>query len=286
MKNTLLSVFFVILSIGTIIGQPVPGGGPAPVITEIMYNPPESGNDTLEFVEILNPSLTSPISMGGYYFSAGIDFTFPTGFVLGAGEYVIVAGDSVIFETWYGLEAFEWEGAASSLSNSGEALVLRNSSAGIVDTVDYDDSVDWPQEADGGGYSLVLCDPTSDNNLPENWTASENATGIYIGTSLPVEIFADPGAASTCTPTGISDDNVIATVIYPNPSEGEFTLKFEPFTTTGMLQIHNSLGQLVYSDAISGGTTTLTVSEALTSGYYIVSLSQGQAVERLKLTVK
>lgn len=285
MKHTLLYTFILLVAGFTASAQPTPGGAP-PVITEIMYNPPESGNDTLEFVEILNPSLTTAIPMGGFYFSSGIDFTFPAGFVLGTGEYVIVAGDSVIFEATYGLEAFQWEGAASSLSNSGEGLTLRAPIGLIVDTVFYDDAAAWPSEADGGGYSLVLCDPTADNNLPENWTASENATGIFIGTSLPIEIYADPGAASTCTTVGIADDNVITTLVYPNPTEGAFAMQFAALIEAGMLTIHNSLGQMVYSEPLSAGATSTNVTVDLKSGYYILSLEAGTVQERKKLIVQ
>ncbi|MFT4544709.1 MAG: hypothetical protein ACI9EQ_001171 [Bacteroidia bacterium] len=286
MKTTLLS-FSLVAIILTIsldaFAQPAPGGGVSPVITEIMYNPPEAGNDTLEFIEILNPSLTVTINMTGYSFSSGITYTFPDGFVLGTGEYVIVSGDSVIFEDAYGVPAFEWAGATSSLSNSGEGLALRNASNTVVDTVFFDDAVAWPSEADGDGYSLTLCDPTSDNNLPESWTLSENATGILIDGS---EIFADPNAASTCTLTGINENEAISTVVYPNPTEGAFSMKFEAFENNGTLRVFNSVGQVVYTETIATGTSTLNINADLKSGFYILSLENDKSIERHNLVVK
>lgn len=289
MKKTLLSLSMLALTFaGTqeINAQPVPGGGPAPVITEIMYNPPEGGNDTLEFVEILNPSLTASINMEGYYFSSGIEFTFPAGFTLGAGEHVLIAGDSVIFETWYGVEAFEWEGQTSGLSNSGEGLTLRNAANAIADTVFFDDAVGWPQEADGDGYSLVLCDPTADNNLPESWTASENQTGIFIGTSLPVEIWADPGQLSTCTPTGIADEMETNISIYPNPSNGTFRVELTEKQLASIIRIYNALGQEVYQTALSNGETAVEISTELKAGNYILSIESAEKVTRERITIQ
>jgi hypothetical protein len=221
--------------------------------------------------------------MGGYYFSSGIEYTFPAGFVLGVGEHVLIAGDSVIFEEWYGVEAFEWEGQTSSLSNSGEGLALRTAAGAMADTVFFDDAVGWPTEADGDGYSLVLCDPSADNNLPSNWTLSENATGLIVNA---LEIYADPGQLSTCTATGIADDNVITTLVYPNPSNGEFRLQMEALTETARLNIYNNAGQVVATRSLSEGTTSVTLSETLAAGYYTLAIERSDATERIKLIIE
>ena len=42
-----------------------------------------------------------------------------------------------------------------------------------MDFVEYDDEIPWPTEPDGNGPTLELIDPFSDNNLAENWQASE-----------------------------------------------------------------------------------------------------------------
>lgn len=265
-----------------VLAQPAPGG-PAPVITEIMYNPPETGNDSLEFIEILNPSLTAVINMGGFYIDDAFSFTFPSGFVLGMGEHVVIAGDSVIFEAAFGVEAFEWDGATTQLNNSGETITLKTGAGAIVDQVQYGTTMSWPQEANGQGYSLVLCDPTSDNSLAASWTASENATGVVVNA---LQIYADPGAFSTCTPTGLADDNIITTAIYPNPSEGAVSIRFAAMEEVGALSILNSLGQVVHTQGLSVGTSNVNLDLELSTGYYIVSLDRGNSVEKHKLIIK
>ena len=163
---------------------------PELVITEIMYNPPESGQDSLEYIEILNNGTTA-VNLKDYTLS-GVTFTFP-GFNLDAGAYVMVAVDSVAFENNFNRPAFQWTGG--SLSNGGETLRLLDANAVVVDSVDYDDGNGWPSAADGDGASLVLCDANSDNSDPANWQAATTFTPVNIG-GLPV--FANPGATSQC----------------------------------------------------------------------------------------
>lgn len=279
MKQVLLYAFFLTLLGSVAMAQPAPGGF-SPIISEIMYNPPESGTDSLEFIEILNPNLAASMDISGYYFSAGVEYTFPTGTVIPAAGFIVVAVDSVAFEGVFGYPALEWTGGA--LSNSGEGITLRTAAGVVADTVFYDDSGDWPIEADQGGYSLVLCDPTMDNNVATNWSISTNNVGVNINA---LDTYADPYQFFACMTVGVADDNVITTILFPNPTEGVFSLRFEPFATGGTLQIHNSLGQMVYSEAVNSGTSTITVSEVLAKGYYVVSLNQGETVERLKLTI-
>jgi hypothetical protein len=285
-KNLLfsfLTVVAVTFSIFPSMGQP--GGLASPIITEIMYNPPESGIDSLEFIEILNPDLFVPLDLSGYYFSEGVVETFSAGTIIPPGARIVIAGDSVAFEAASGFPCFEWN--SDALSNNGEDLVLRNPNGIVVDSVNYNNSGAWPSEADGDGYSLVLCDPTSDNSLAENWTLSENATGIVIATTPePTEIYADPFTASTCMTVGITDDNVITTVVYPNPAKDVFSMQFEPTQEAGTLNIFNNLGQVVYTETLSVGTASTTIDSQLPSGLYIVSLNAGDKREQHRLIVE
>ena len=167
------------------------------VITEIMYNPPEGGSDTTEYIEILNNGSTA-IDMDGYFFNQGVEFTFPA-MMVQPGEYVVVTGFASSFNAYYGTTALQW--TAGALGNGGETIALSNPGGTVVDEVTYDDdaTLGWPTTPDGNGPSLILCDPNSDNNDPASWGAGTNATGVVIG---GFEILASPGAANTCGTTG------------------------------------------------------------------------------------
>ena len=156
------------------------------VITEIMYNPPESGTDSLEFIELYNNG-SGTENIGGYYFSAGIEYSFPST-VINPGDFITVAVNSEAMLNTFGVTALQW--TSGGLSNGGELIELKNSSGLTIDAVHYDDSSPWPTEPDGTGPSLVLCDPNSDNSLGSNWIASENFV-TNNGDGNP--IYATPG---------------------------------------------------------------------------------------------
>ena len=155
------------------------------VISEIMYNPPETGEDSLEYIEILNAS-ASPYNLQDVKFSAGVTYTFPS-MMLGAGQSVLVAKDSAAMKLVFGVTALQFTGA---LSNSGEGITLADAQGNTLDEVVYDDSAPWPIEPDEGGASLILCDLSADNSMGSNWIAAKNKTGIIINGK---EILASPG---------------------------------------------------------------------------------------------
>jgi PKD repeat protein len=154
---------------------------PKIVITEIMYNPPESGTDSLEFIELYNND-TVTLNMQDFYFSEGITYTFPD-LDLNPGGYVVLGkNDSAIWNT-FGITAMKW--TSGSLTNGGELIRLKDCFGNTVDSVQYDDNEPWDPLCNGGGYSLELCDPGSDNALAENWRraigfAAVNAEGDSI----------------------------------------------------------------------------------------------------------
>ena len=162
------------------------GSGANLAFTEIMYNSPETGVDSLEFLEIYNNG--SAINLNGFHFTSGIEYTFPS-VDLAAGHFLLLAGNATAFHNTFGLTALQWTSGA--LSNSGETITLNDVYGNVVDLVTYGIAAPWPIHANGEGSSLTLCDPTSDNNIPGNWKAStEFVTINQAGDS----IFATPGA--------------------------------------------------------------------------------------------
>ncbi|WP_417612590.1 lamin tail domain-containing protein [Owenweeksia hongkongensis] len=145
------------------------------VITEIMFNPAETGTDSTEYIEIYNPMTTS-VNMAGFYFSEGVTYTFGN-MTLPSKSYVVVCGDSINFYNHFSISANEWGGV---LLNGGEVIVLKDANGNTLDSVDYDNSSPWPNGANGDGPSIVLCDISSDNNLGSNWIESTSLTGRTI----------------------------------------------------------------------------------------------------------
>jgi PKD repeat protein len=163
------------------------------VITEIMYNPPETGNDTLEFIELFNND-TAAVNLQGFYFSDGVDFIFPD-YTLQPQDYVLVSiSESAIMNT-FGKPSLQW--ASGALSNAGELIRLKDYNGYTVDSVLYDDVAPWDSTADGMGPSLELCDPNADNSLGSNWRAAIEFAAVNV---MGDTIWASPLAGCSYLP--------------------------------------------------------------------------------------
>jgi len=185
------------------------------VITEIMYNPPESGSDSLEFIEIYNNDVVA-VDITGWTFTDGITHTFGSRTMV-PGEYIVLVRNYSAFQSVYGYTgAIQWNGGV--LANGGEDIALATAGgAQTIDVVDFDDNAAWSgNEADGGGASLVLCDPSSDNTDPVNWYPSTTSSSVLINgiIALGSPGFADDfcgtlcNTAATITETGCDNYTV------------------------------------------------------------------------------
>ena len=149
------------------------------VISEIMYNPPESGTDSLEYLELVNIG-NNTVDLTDWSFSQGINYTFVSGTSIPAGGYLVIAKSASAFQSVFGVAPSLVWGTNDALTNGGEDLELRDSGGNVVDYVDYKNALPWPPDANGLGGSLVLCDFTADNALPANWQSATTGTGVII----------------------------------------------------------------------------------------------------------
>jgi len=214
------------------------------VINEIFYNPTGSSEST-EFIEIYNPDSQAK-SLDGYYFDDGICFEFPQGASIAAGEYIILAKYASVY-SGNGYRVFQWDD--SSLNNDGELLVFMNPAEEILDSVRYNDNLDWPQEADGDGYSLALLQDNLDNGLSTSWQRQDVANPVT------------PGAENKfCNP--ITLDPFIANVTCAGSADGFISITASggtaPFT-----YLWNNGGTISSIVDLNEGNFTVTVKDAL-----------------------
>jgi hypothetical protein len=144
------------------------------IINEIMYHP-LSGSELEEFIEIHNRG-ESEVDLASWRVD-GVGLTFPPDTSIAAGAYLVIARDPVLIQDIYGLSSdavhsTPWLG---SLRDGGERVDLIDASGNLVDAVSYKDGGEWPHWADGGGSSLELIDPASDNSAGGSWDASDDA---------------------------------------------------------------------------------------------------------------
>lgn len=199
MKKMLLLVL-AIFTFNVINAQTVPNL----VISEIMYNNPGAGNDTLEYIEIYNRG-TAAVNMKDFYIKNAFRDTFPN-VTLDAGKYYVVCFNSAFFKQKFGFDAgHQWRQGA--LNNIGETIELYSASKALIDSARYSSAAPWPAAANGNGSSLVLCDLNSNNDLQTSWSACTVTAGFKLN---GVQLYATPGKEN-CNGTAVvtaNDDNV------------------------------------------------------------------------------
>ena len=169
---------------------------PRLVVTELMYNPaPSAGADTndvdnYEYVELRNTG-TNTLSLAGFKFTQGIEFTFPSGPIssLAPGNYVLVVKHLAAFTNRYGARTNIAGIYSGNLDNGGERVTLIGPVGEPILDFTYNDG--WHLITDGAGFSLQIIDdtaPLSSWNLQASWRPS----GALNGTPG----LADPGLPS------------------------------------------------------------------------------------------
>jgi hypothetical protein len=141
------------------------------------------------WVELFNRS-SNTVDLTGWRLDEGIDYRFAAGKTLAPGGYLVIAKDVGLMQGLYpGLDVVG--PFTNRLSQSSDYFVLKDASNNIADEVRYYDGGHWPKYPDGGGSSLELRDPWSDNMRAEAWEASDETgksqwrTFTWRGVSAP-----------------------------------------------------------------------------------------------------
>ncbi len=143
------------------------------IINEIHHNP-DVKTEQVEFIELYNKT-TNIINIGGWYFSDGVQYTFPSGTTIAPRGYVVIAQNPTALKTKYGYSG-AYGPYAGGLSKYGEKLTLRDSSGEIINEVEYKCGFPWPIVGDPPGYSIELIHPDLDNNLGSSWRISVSSS--------------------------------------------------------------------------------------------------------------
>ncbi len=161
------------------------------VVTEVMYNPavkPEDnfGASNFEFVELQNVG-DVPVSLVGVELAAvgvtfdGMDVFGGELLTLAPGGYVVVVRNVEAFTARYGSDGIRIGStfaAGKTLSNSEQELAVTGAFGEDLLRFRYLD--DWQPTTDGGGYSLVILDPTAPRESwadGSSWRASSSIDG-------------------------------------------------------------------------------------------------------------
>jgi regulation of enolase protein 1 (concanavalin A-like superfamily) len=149
------------------------------IFTEIQYNA-KSGQP--DFLEVSNNTAT-PFDMGLWYFSDGIEYTFPD-FSAGDSNAHILKDFETILVSPVDAETLRaaypdipattriFGPYTGALSNSGETVTLSDKNGIVMTTIEYNDGGKWPAAADGTGHTLTRINPNLSGAEWRNWISS------------------------------------------------------------------------------------------------------------------
>ena len=147
-------------------------------ITEIHYRPLE-GSD-YEFIEMQNTGV-STLDLGGVRFSNGIDYVFPVGTMLAAGQHIVVCRNRAAFLNRFpsAANALAPGQYLGNLDNNGETIALSLPNPFDLAILNFRYRPTWQPLTLNNGHTLTVIAPGTthprDWKEPETWTASGGA---------------------------------------------------------------------------------------------------------------
>jgi len=167
---------------------------PKIVINEINYKPTALFNP-MDWVELHNPNAFT-VDISGWEFADEKGFfKIPSGVTIPSGGYHVLVQQGTSFRAIFGNNIPHTGDWIWGLDGGGEDIGLFTEDRCLVDKVDYDDDLPWPDDTDSTGYTITLIDADLNNNLPGSWISS-SAIGIIFGTPGQANNVPDP-----CNPT-------------------------------------------------------------------------------------
>lgn len=267
------------------------------VLTEISYNPAESGTDLTEYIELYNRGNTA-VNLDGYQFSSGVVYSFPSGIILDPGAFFVVASNATEVMSRYGVTGV-YQFDSGGLSNGGEPIGLKNTLGALVLYARYDDNQPWPDgsngaaDPDGGGSSIEYCDITEENTIftstdaayGQNWTESTTSTGVTVNGSL---VYGSPGTMGTaCANLDVDTvGNIVKKVsVFPNPSSEFVQVTFPEIKNNVELILSNIQGSIIFKQTYSAIKNTNIKLKGAT-GIYFLTIKTQEGKETIKLIKK
>ena len=163
------------------------------LFSEIFYDTPGTDSDE-EWIEIYN-STGSSLSLDNWTVTdnngTGSVYTFPANTTIESGTYLTVAANSVGFNSLYSYDA-DLYGSVPALNNTGDALLLKNSTGQLIDAVAWE-----------GGASAGLPNgwgSASDPSAPTGSTILRTSSGTDTDSFSDWSIAGSNGNPETQTP--------------------------------------------------------------------------------------
>ena len=139
------------------------------LITELYFQ-----NSNNQFIEIYNKH-NSDIDVSGFSIPE-LNFIFPSGYLFGANDYLVIANDSAAFFNQYSfLPDFDW--GQNTLSVSGQTINFVDSINSVVDYLTYSNGFNGFPSLTDTTASIEIYNVDLNNNVGINWQMSNFGFG-------------------------------------------------------------------------------------------------------------
>lgn len=249
-------------------------------VTEVHYHPRivVVGADTTfdnvyEFIEFKNTSLTDGLNLNGLVVDSAVYYEFPENYILPPEQYYVIASKPSYFFERYGMHPSG--NYQRNLSNAGEQIIIRKSTGEVLLDFIYDDSIPWPEWADGIGPSMrsVAENPDGDPNDPDYWIASNTVHGS------PFEHEIISGIDETLA--GMDKSKI---QLYPNPTSDLLMVQTNPENSyASTLSIYDLNGRLYFQQVFEEYLEVSLNGLNMNSGIYIAEIVSAGGKETRKV---
>jgi hypothetical protein len=247
------------------------GQEPYVIINEINYHSSPDFNSG-DWIEIHNKQ-KDQVDVSGWKLKDSNNtniYQFPVGTKLSSYGYLTICEDIRSFHLHFPFTQNCIGNTGFGLGNEGDVVRLYNADDVLIDSVRYDDTLPWPESADGEGYSMVLTSPDLDNDLPENWTTYQYGNpgrGNKEVTAVPENDIETP------------EHNVLLQN-FPNPASSSTTISYTLVSRGDVsIKVYNLYGEEILTlvnDLQDPGSYSLEFNvERLNDGIYFYVLKVG-----------
>lgn len=253
------------------------GSAAAPLITfsEINYNSSNT-QDGGDWVELHNFG-SADMNISGWKFRDEDEhhvFAIPTGTVIPAGGYLVLAENLQKFNSVYPAVSNVIGPLGFNLSNAGEQIRLFDYRDSLYLLVNYQDVAPWPLEADGQGYTCERNNFSNDPNDGNSWFAGcpGGSPGRAASSQLPIPVTVQgsttfcAGGSASLQATSLNGYNYqwrLNAVDIPGATDSVYSA-----TSSGQYSVRVSyLGCSTISDTLSLTSVTQTPDPTVPSVY-------------------
>jgi len=248
----------------------------------------QTSTDTQEFIELLSD--TPNFSLDGYIVvlfngnsTDNVSYTTIdlTGFQTDADGYFIIGSDAVS-------GADVTLGASNTIQNGPDAVAIYQDEAANfpnetpATTTNLIDAIVYGTDDDDDADLLAALGETVQydediNGNKDTESLQLNTDGSYCAAEPTVRV------ENGCEPLGVNSTDESQFSMYPNPASNGFVNIVSKINGKKQVSIFNVLGKLVINTTLTGERLNIAT---LTSGIYIVKISQGSNYVSKKLVIK